>query len=181
VGFQRVEKFLATCLRQATTEGMENKLSPRVMAAAAAYVERHGEEKTLKRLKGPVGRPRGSGHDNIDDSAALRNMAIEVFLGGQTSHAAAVKEGVWRKNEEFISLLEQKQEMEEGRQLDTYEGYQAYLQLIARIGSHYVRRPRPYWERLYRKFRERRGQLFDQLELEISQAPPAHHVELNKK
>jgi hypothetical protein len=162
---------------------MENKLSPRVMAAAAAYVERHGEEKTLKRLKlkGPVGRPLGSGHDNIDDSVALRDMAIEVFLGGRTPHAAAVKEGIWRVDKEFKSLLAQKQAMEEGRQLDTYEGYQAYLQLIGQMCSHcYVRQERRGWRSLYRKFRERRGQLFDQLELEIAQAPPALHVELNK-
>ena len=87
---------------------MENKLSPRV--------ERHGEEKTLKRLKlkGPVGRPPGSGHNNIDDSGVLRNMAIEVFLGGRTPHAAAVEQGIWRVDEEFISLLAQKRAMEEG-------------------------------------------------------------------
>jgi hypothetical protein len=161
---------------------MENKLSPRVMAAATAYVERHGEEKTLKRLKlkGSVGRPPGSGHDNIDDSAALRNMAIEVFLGGWTPHAAAVTHDVWRVDADFRALLAQKNAMKEGRQLDTYEGYQAYLQLLAQICSHHARQPRPGWNNLYNKFRKRRGQLYEQLQREIAQAPQARRAELMK-
>ena len=154
---------------------MENKLSPRVMAAAAAYVERHGEEKLLERLKlkGPVGRPPGSSHDNIDDSAALAKMAVEVVLGEQRPHAAAVEQGVWRA--EVIPLLEQKQAMEAVGQLGP-----AYDALIAEICSYYVRQRRSEtdWRRLHRKFRERRDRLYDQLQHEIAEARP---VELNKK
>jgi hypothetical protein len=153
-------------LQHAMLPGMENKLSPRAAAAVAAYLERHGEENLLERLKlkGKPGRPPGTEHN---DGAALGMMAVDVFLGRRTAHAAATETAGWLIDAEFVSLLNRKQAMETAREIGP-----AYDEVVAAICTHLVRgrRPDKDWRRLERKFRKRRDQLLEHVQLEIEHA-----------